>query len=519
MGAADSDTDGPGEASSSGPDPMAQTGSGTGGDPSDDDGTGGTADGTADGDESTGEDGSTGEEMEPTPYRIVYTSAETGVTRLYSATDDFSQIESLTSSGVDPVDMSTFARRPRLHADRRHLMYVRGSSALVLDVFSGGEITLPIDATTIVQRDWSPTDLEMSVLDEDRQLLRVAADGSAEVTSVYDFTDDTEPTDSLEISWSPLGDRFAVRSRPDGGNRVLWMVDAEGQDAEPVFAPVSSISPYYGWTVEGDRVWWVADASAELAGRELGIGNPGGYILLSEGHANVETQVRYAADGSRLVFMADSGLVSVLPDGSGQAIVGPTVGPDASWRFEVSDDGSLYAMEIDGRLIAGTAGMFNVVELHAAGVGNPRFVPGGTRLAYTLQTAEDAPRRLYIADGNGPGEVSVELLDDEHVMDFGWFHDGVMYLLATADGHTGLFHTDAGDTPLFVPEPGEVLSLLVSDDENRLVVKAVVDGTAGRLCTLDTTDMTAVDELGCTDFTIGEGSGSTVTVAHDTDAG
>ena len=293
------------------------------------------------------------------------------------------------------------------------------------------------------------------------------------------------------------------------------MVDAQGQDAEPVYQPNSSISPLYGWTVGGQSVWWVGDASAEIVGRELGIGNPAGFVLLSEGFANVEPWARYAADGSRFVFLSDSGVVSVLPDGSGQTLVGPTVAQDASTDLELNDDGAFYALEEDGRLVVGAAGMYNFLEIHASGVNNPRFVPGGSRLAYTRQVAQDAPRRLFLLDGNGANEVSVPLAIGEQVADFGWFHDGVMYMLATQDGHTGLFHTDAGETPLFVPDDGETVSLAISEDEDRLVVKTVVDGVAGRLCSLDTTDMTAVVDLGCIDYTVSEGSGSTVMVAYE----
>jgi hypothetical protein len=511
-GEADTDTDGSMETSTTGASTSASSASTTG-DASD--GTTGDPTDPTQGEGSTGE-GSTGEVVgDPGPYRIVYTSADSGITRLYSATDDFAEVETLTSAGAEPVDMSSYARRPRLHADARHLFYARGPAATVLDVFTGEETALLIDATEIEQRDWSPTGLEMSILDSNRQLRRVAADGSDDNTLIHDFTGDGEPTASLEISWSPLGDRLAVRSRPDGGARVLWMVDAEGQDAEPVFQPNSPVSPLYGWTVDGQSVWWVADASPEIVGSELGIGNPAGFTLLSEGQANVEPWAAYAADGSRFVFLADAGVVSVLPDGNGQTLVGPTVAQDASTDLELNDDGTFYALEEDGRLIVGAAGMYNFLEIHPSGVDNPKFVPGGSRLAYTHRVDQEAPRRLFLLDGNGANEVSVELAVGEQVADFGWFQDGVLYLLATQDGHTGLFHTDAGDTPLFVPEDGETLSLAISEDENRMVIKAVMGGVTGRLCSFDTTDMTSVIDLGCIDYTISEGSGSTVMVAYE----
>ena len=131
-----------------------------------------------------------------------------------------------------------------------------------------------------------------------------------------------------------------------------------------------------------------------------------------------------------------------------------------------------------------------------------QFEPGGARLSYLDRPVEAGPATLWRVDGNGAAEVSHPLADGESVYDFLWAGDGLFYIVGTQDGAVGIFHTQAGDEPLFVPEADEPLVgwVAASQDFNLLILRTLRADETGRFCAVDISDPTSMIELGCHDW-------------------
>lgn len=199
---------------------------------------------TGGGDDSDGgsdESGTTGEPTEPNPYRIVFTSRGGGATdRMYVATPDFEQIESLTPVGVYGVGLED-GTRPMLHPDGRHFSYSWGTQIRISDAFSLDEETVGgVDQESLGMQ-WSPITPELYWLESDGRLRRAARGASA--STVFDFSSDGKTPGTIGWALAPAGDRIAVRSRPDGAQvDGLWVMDLDGGNPRSIVAPTVGIA-------------------------------------------------------------------------------------------------------------------------------------------------------------------------------------------------------------------------------------------------------------------------------------
>jgi WD40 repeat protein len=458
-----------------------------------DNGTTGHADETGE-DDSTGDTQTTGE-VDDSGYRVVFTSVVDGTVRLYSATPDFEQIEGLTDAGPEHVK-ATGGAGPQLHADGRHLAFMRNEQLYMADVWTG-EVSTPLQADTLHRFQWSPTEPVLAWTTADYELRSAAVNGRDEI--LFDLAGDSMDAAQISFAWGPLGDRILLFSRPEGAQyNKARMIDADGANPGTVGSSNVGHTGVVQWTAAGDQVIFVADVSPEFPGSELGVGDRDGFDVISHPSGNVGS-LAVSGDRTRVVYLTENGMYSVNVDGTGSTLIGvPPAGPTGLF---INDAGTWTARLHDGALtVTPTTLWAPTVVAEANVVGElVKFEPDGARLAYVHYAGPGTNATLWRVDGNGAAEVSHSLAAGELAYDYTWTGNGLRYAVGGDDGVVGIFHTQTGATPSFVPEPDERhgLAWVESADRNLLVVQTEGADQTGHLCTFDVSNPEIMVEIGC----------------------
>ena len=511
-----SDTEGPTSS-----DPTVSSDSGTtGGMSTSDDGSTGGLDSTgttgADEGSSTGSE-TTGEEMD-SPYRVVFSNRVGGTVRLYSATPDFEQVDGLTPAGIDSVALDGGWTHPAVHPAGRYVAFVRGNTVYAADVWTAQTEALSYAGQPIMRFQWSPTDPVLAWTAQNDRLWTASPEG-ADAEVIFELAGDETDIGDIYFDWSPLGDRMVLHSRPDGADSTkIWVIDADGTNPGIVGDPYTGINTSVYWAGDGDALSFVGNVSPDYLGPELCVGERNGYEVVSHPSGNVVT-ARLSRDRSRLLYLAGSGLLSANVDGTdGTLIDAGAPGIDGTSIY-INDEGTWAAWSRQGSLTAVPTTLHTPIALEESGVAYRTvvFEPGGARLAYLYAPDPDSPATLRRVDGNGVAEVSHALEDGQSVTaTFSWAGDGLRYVVRDEAGAIGVFHTEVGDQPLFVPEADEPsLDWVASPDGNLLVVRTKRDDLTGRLCAFDVADPTSMVELGCQEYEAASSSEFHLSVAQE----
>lgn len=116
----------------------------------------------------------------------------------------------------------------------------------------------------------------------------------------------------VDVSWSPRADRLLVvagQPLPGGARRSrAWLVDADGQHAEPVLSLPSDFAPgSEAWSPDGSHVAFVAHAGQVNALCLLGTDGSFRYLADLDPSSNAllaYPPLSWSADGQRMVFVA-----------------------------------------------------------------------------------------------------------------------------------------------------------------------------------------------------------------------
>jgi hypothetical protein len=448
-------------------------------------------------DETDGDDTEdTGDEVEDSPYRIVFTDAPEGTTLLYSATPDFAQVRALADAEHGDVLFDAEPRRrPQMHLAGRYVAWIQSGIVHTADVWTGDaeQRSSRVPASTF---SWSPVEPVVawrttddllwtgSVGDDDTLLLDVGANG-------------LDPA-SLVDQWGPLGDRLMLSGFPEGEQYYgIWVIDADGENLGTVCAADSShcLSAYW---VGDDQIVFRADLSDVSPGPEVAVGERDGFEIISDAAGNV-SKLEVSGDRTRVIYAAIPNIFSVNTDGTDRTLIG-SAPQDLHLRMGLNDAGTwAYWRDYEGKLTVSPANLHVPTVIAEDGVPDdrrpPTFEPGGARLAYLREVSDTAT--LWRVDGNGPAQISHPLAPGQSVYDYRWAGGGLRYAVRGEEGFVGLYHTETGDTPSFVPEPDETsLTWMESDDGELLVLRTEREDGSGRLCTFDGS-APVLSELGC----------------------
>jgi hypothetical protein len=495
----------------------ASTGSGpsTGVEPGTDDGS------TTDPDDTdTDADTDTEGEEADDRYRIVFSvigpAGPAGIVNylMYSATPDFVNEENLTPNLPYPVDLEQ--ARPTLHADHRHVAFVRDRTVYVADVWTGETVAEWSATDPVVRMQWSPVEPVLAWTREDN-LISLGTPGS-DAETIFDLTGDNTPIDKIVFDWNPLGDRLVLSSRPDGAqSNKVWIINADGSDWGVVANPSTGVNSFYAWTAAGDRLVVSGDVTMDYPGAEIVVGERDGHEVISHPSGNVGP-VALSGDGTRVLYLAGQGMFSVDVDGTGTTLIDAPASPDAETiSLAINDAGTWAARSDDGALRVTPTTMHAPTAVAESGVlgRTLAFEPGGARLAY-VHASESGQRTLWRVDGNGAAEVSHALPEGHSVQRFDWAGGGLRYTVADEDGRVqGLHHTAAGEVAMFVPDPDEEEVSWVASDDGALLVVRTYTADTGRLCAFDVSDPADWLELGCRAYV---GQYNFMTVATNPDA-
>jgi hypothetical protein len=473
------DSDDP-DSSSAGP-------SGTSGDA-----TTGQADETGEEDD-TGSD-TTGEDVEDSPYRVVFSNSPDGTARLYSASLDFAQVDSLTLPGAHGISKET---APQMHSKGRYVAYARADSVYTADVWTGAVEKRSTSSSPAVTLQWSPVEPVLAWISQSA-LLWTGAVGDPEEL-LFDLGSDASQPDSIRVSWGPLGDRLMIYSRPNGAQyNAISVIDSDGTNFGLVCGSATSHCARGRWAPGGEEIIFRGDVSDDHPGQEVALGEREGFEVISEASGNVEA-FAVSEDRTRVVYRAGASIYSVNFDGTGSTLIAPA--PEFLGLL-INDTGTWAAWQSDSELTVSPTTLYASVTLVEDGVDlrTGQFEPGGARLAYRGQADADAVMTLWLVDGNGAAEVSHALEEGQFVDHYTWAGDGLRYSVKALGEarHVGIFHTQSGATPSFVPEPDELqLSWVESGDGKLLVVRTEREDGTGRLCTFEVSNAAALSEIGC----------------------
>jgi Tol biopolymer transport system component len=231
---------------------------------------------------------------------------------------------------------------------------------------------------------------------------------------------DSSPVYSLD------GTKIAFTRTVAGGQREIWVVDAEGGSPTRVTPePLSTVSAYRfapdGKTIMIDRL-----APEIGAGSIISIANTDGSYYRDLGHQGSASSPAFRPpDGREIAFVGGSatdgqGIFALdLADGSVRTIVEPVNGYEVSGGPAFSPDGSMIAYGWWGSGVAGeTEGLSRVYLVDADGAGAPRLVEppagdsfccdgypawsnDGTRLAFSRWYGTPDRSVVAIADAQG----------------------------------------------------------------------------------------------------------------------
>jgi hypothetical protein len=484
--AGDTDTD---ASDPEGRDTSAESTGPTGPSGTTDEGTTGPADET-DGDDTE----ETGDEVEDSPYRVVFTDAHDGTTQLFSATPDFAQVRALSDTEHGLVELNS-SRRPQLHLAGRYVAWLQSGGVHTADVWTG-DTEQRSSRTPASILYWSPVEPVVAwqttdhrvwtggVGDDDALLLDVVASGLDPAIFTY--------------QWGPLGDRLMLSAFAQGEQSIqIWVIDAEAENLGSVCAADSGhcLSAYW---VGDDRIVFRADVSDASPGAEVAVGERDGFEIISGPTENVSA-LEVSGDRTRVLYTSHPNVFSVNVDGTGRTLIG-SYSQNLHLHLGLNDAGTwAFWCEDGGRLTVSPTTLHLPTVVAEDGVAQgrdgPTFEPGGARLAY-LREVSDATT-LWRVDGNGPAEVSHPLAPGQSVGEYRWEGGGLRYSVTEEGTFVGLYHTETGDTPGFVPEPDEnKLSWVESDDGQLLVLRTEREDGSGRLCTFDAS-APMLSELGC----------------------
>ena len=242
---------------------------------------------------------------EPLSNRIAFHSDRDGDFEIFVMDPDGSNVAQLTNNEVDDF-------WPAISPDGTKIAFWTGRDGnqeiYVMDADGSNPGRVTTNGAADRQPAWSPDGQRLAfqrVVSGTAEIFTIKSDGTGENRLTFNAIDDTEP------AWSPNGALIAFTTNRDGNNEVYVMSASDGsnpinltnnpgRDGKPDWSPNGSrllfdrnnSSVDSGWLGDAEVMCMSADGSGQVR-------------LTTDTAGFVDTQPRWSANGSRLVFNSD----------------------------------------------------------------------------------------------------------------------------------------------------------------------------------------------------------------------
>jgi len=244
--------------------------------------------------------------------------------------------------------------------------------------------------------------------------------------NVRRLTDFAPP--NSEPTWSPDGSKVAFTSGKDDINNFnLYMINADGTNAQPLIEPERGYNWYPSWSPLGDKI--VYQSTFERQGR-VGIfvvEIDTGQITSLSSTEITDSMPAWSPDGQRIVFVSDQDgdidIYTMKADGSERVRlthdsgrnVHPAWSSDGSKIVFISTrdgEGDIYLMNSDG------SEQTRLTFSPTYSEWNPSWAERGTKILFAAGYENDWEIYIMNADGSDITRLTFEAGDDRHPV---WF--------------------------------------------------------------------------------------------------
>jgi Tol biopolymer transport system component/predicted Ser/Thr protein kinase len=270
--------------------------------------------------------------------------------------------------------------------------------------------------------------------------------------------------DAVQPNWSPTGHRIAYWAVPEGGQRDIFTIAAEGGEPIPVTDdPHVEWNPV--WSPDGSHLYFLSDRGGSMNLWRVSIDEPSGEV---QGEPEpVTTPSSYAAHlsisgvGDRLVYASliqTSNIQKLAFDPDGESILGP---PAAITRGSKTYGGPLPSPDDQFLTFSSWGKQESICVIRSDGTGLrqltndehknrfPTWAPDGSRI--TFYSDRSGTYEVWAVRPDGSGLEQITDAPDRDLLYNIWAPDGSR--LAVRDANTGITYIFDPDLPWGEQQP------------------------------------------------------------------
>jgi Tol biopolymer transport system component len=308
---------------------------------------------------------------------------------------------SLTISGVSPGD------RAIALIDVAHNCVLAGTSPLTVTVASGGTTEVDFAVTCSL----TPPGRDIA-LTWKRDVYLLSADGATFTNLTNNPDTDTESALSVDLSWSPDGQRIAYRSIRERPGPLAGYISVMNADGSGKTQLTNFDGRYYGepaWSPDGSKI--ALTSSAGTSDLEIWVMQPDGSGMSQLTHTGFAVDPDWSPDGTRITFTAHGPFefdIFVM-NADGSDVTRLTTDPASDGGAVWSPDGSQIAFSNS------RGGIYQVYVMNADGTrvtqltfgpstnSAPAWSPDGSKIAFVSERMGTS--RLYMMNPDGTDQV------------------------------------------------------------------------------------------------------------------